>query len=306
MDAISELRLFILVLSSGSFSAAGRQLGLSPASVSRQINRLEDSLGTRLINRSSRRISLTEAGELFRERVFAILRDIDETRMAVTELGKSPQGMLHVHSTYLIGQYLILPMVPDFLKQYPGINLQLTFSEEPIDLVEKNVDVSIRREATNLGLSLMIRKLGSCSRVLCASPGYLKTRGEPRSPEELGGHLCLTYRFDLGDHTWRFKSASGIKKVAPASIVQSNSGEALRRLALSDQGIALLPRWCVEADLKAGWLVAIMKGYEFAPTNVSFLYSIYAVYQRARHQAPKVRAFLNVLGGAIRQQERMH
>ena len=297
MDTLQQFRIFVLAVRSGSFSEAGRQMDLSPASVSRYIQSLEERFGSRLLNRSSRRLSLTQAGEVVVERVSRVLQEFDEIEPAVTDLGKGSQGRLHVHAREFVGHHLIVPLVGRFLESHPAIDVVLTLSDRPLDLIENKIDVSIRTERSGEieHLSLVMRKLGSWPRVVCASPAYLSMRGVPRIPQDLEQHACLTYQFHLAAPVWRFRRGADEEQVKVQTRVQSSSGEALRQLALHGQGIVLMPQWSVAADIEAGRLVALLAGYDTTPTDAPFHHNVFAVYQRARHQSPKLKAFVQAL-----------
>lgn len=301
MDSLFEMRLFALAVRTGSFSEAGRQMGMSPASVSRHISRLEETLGARLLNRSSRYLSLTQAGELFLERANRILQEVDEIRSAVEDLGVGLHGRLHVHARVLVGRHLIVPLLSRFLEMHPKVDLSLTLSDQPLDLIENGIDITIRSGSPHKqgGLSLVMRVFGSSSRVLCASPDYVQRLGAPSTPEDLTNHACLTYRFDFGQPIWRIQSGEGDRLIKVRSRVQSSDGEGLRLLALQGSGIALLPRWSVAGDIRAGRLVELLPGSTIAPADAPFGSEVYALYQRSRHQAPKLRAFIDLLADEI-------
>ena len=302
---LDEIRLFVSIVRMGSFSAAGRERGFSPASVSRQISSLETDLGVRLLNRSSRSISATEAGQLFLERAIKILEDIDDMRGRVAELGRVPVGTLNVHARGLIGTHLVVPVVSEFLRLHPAVDMALTLSDDPVDLASRNIDVSIRGPEVKEG-GLMMRKIGSSHRVLCASPAYLVKHGEISAPSDLIAHHCLTYRFNFNAPAWSFSGTNGVTSIQIPSKVQSYDGEALRLLALDGAGIALLPFWSVARDISDGRLIQLLPDFQVAPNGASFRYTVYALFQPGRQQSPKLRAFINVLAHSLRRRERAH
>ncbi len=305
MDTLQQMRIFVLSVRSGSFSEAGRQMDLSPASVSRYVQALEERFGARLVNRSSRRLSLTHAGEVLMERASRVLQEYDEIKPAIADVGQGLQGRLHVHAREFIGHHLIAPLTARFLEQHPEVDVILTLSDKPLDLIENNIDVSIRTERGNeiKQLSLVMKKLGSWPRVVCASPSYLHQRGKPRTPLELAQHDCLTYQFHQAAPVWHFRRGKEEEQVKVHARVQSSSGEALRRFALQGQGIALMPLWSVSADIEAGRLVAVLQGYHATPTNAPFQHNVFAVYQKARHQSARLKAFLQTLVASMSQAE---
>lgn len=297
MDTLQQMRIFVMTVRSGSFSEAGRQMDLSPASVSRYIQSLEERFGVRLLNRSSRRLSLTHAGEAFLERARSVLREFDAIEPAISEIGKGLHGRLHIHAREFVGQHLIVPLVARFLAANEGVDLVLTLSDKPLDLIENGIDVSIRTERSGEieQMSLVARRLGSWRRVVCASPAYLARRGVPQVPTDLEQHDCLAYQFHHAAQVWRFRLGAIEEQVKVRSHVQSSSGEALRQLALAGQGIALMPEWSVAADLQKKRLVALFDKHDATPTNAPFRHNLFAVYQRSKHQTPMLRTFLQSL-----------
>src|SRR5262245_32743283 len=257
MEWLRSMRLFVGVVQNGSLSAAGRQHGLSPASVSRHISALEESVGGRLLNRTSRKLTLTEAGEIYFQKTEDILRQIVEANDSVAQLQANPRGTLRVHARMLVGHQYIVPALPDFMKQYPEITVDLLLSNHPVDLVENNVDVDIRIGKL-VDSSLIARKLVASERIVCATPGYVKRSGPLESPTDLAAHNCLTYRLNLGRATWRFKQPDGeVIEVPVAGTFQTDNGQALLAATRAGLGIALMPDWSINDDLAAGRLVRL-------------------------------------------------
>ena len=298
MDAFRAMQLFVSVVHSGSLSAAGRQLGLSPASVSRQINALEDSLGARLLNRTSRKLTLTEPGEVYLNRAEQILHQVNEANTSVSELHRVPRGTLRVHSRILVGTMHVVPAMPEFLRRYPEIKVDLLLSNHDIDLVERNVDVDIRIGKLE-DSSLIARKLASSERIVCASPDYLSAHPKITSPNDLSEHNCLTYRINMGRTFWRFLDSAGVLTEIPvAGTLQTDYGPALRAAALAGVGIVLMPDWSVQDELKAGRLRRLFPRHRVS--HVEFENGIYVVYQQNRHLSAKVRLFVDFLAGLFR------
>jgi len=299
MEWLRSMRLFVGVVQNGSLSAAGRQHGLSPASVSRHISALEESVGGRLLNRTSRKLTLTEAGEIYFQKIEHILRQITEANDSVAQLQANPRGTLRVHTRMLVGHQYIVPALPDFMKQYPDITVDLLLSNHPIDLVENNVDVDIRIGKL-VDSSLIARKLVASERIVCATPGYLKRSGPLDSPNDLTSHNCLTYRLNLGRATWRFKEPDGeIVEVPVTGTFQSDNGQALLEATRAGVGIALMPDWSINDDLAAGRLVRLFPKHR--ASWEAFENGIYAVYQKTRHQSKKVRAFVDFVSTLFKQ-----
>ena len=292
MDTLVSMRLFIQVIQTGSFSAAGREAGLSPASVFRHINALETALGARLFNRTSRKLSLTEAGDLYAKRLDHILAEIQETNAEITQLQQVPRGVLRVHSRVSLGAQLLAPALPAFLARYPELRLDLRLSDREVDMVQENVDLSI-----GLGRmrdsSLIVRRLATSPRIVCASPAYLATRPAPERPEDLLAHNCLVYRNDAQPPTWRFLRDGQLTEVRVAGGLLTDHAEVVRLGVLGGLGVALLPEWSIGRDLQEGRLRPLLPDYEASPMDLD--HGIYVVMQRSRQRSIKVRLFVDFL-----------
>lgn len=297
MDSLFGMQLFVRVVQAGSFSAAGRQVGLSPASVFRHINALEDSLGVKLLNRTSRRLTLTEAGGLYSARLEHILGEIQDVNAEVSQLQLAPRGTLRVHARVSLGSLHLAPILPHFLRQHPEIRVELHLSDRAVDLVEENIDVAILVGKPR-GTSAIMRRLASSPRIVCASPGYLAAHPTLVHPEDLGAHNCLTFRSNMGQPTWRFMRAKELTEIRVSGNLQVDNAEVLRVAAVEGLGLALLPMWCIGPDLKAGRLQALLTDYD--ATAFSFDDGIYVIYQKSRHHAIKVRLFLDFLVQSFR------
>lgn len=296
MDWLQPMRIFVSVVQNGSLSSAGRQLGLSPASVSRHISALEASLGCRLLNRSSRKLTLTEAGAVYFGKVEQILHHIAEANDSVAQLQTTPRGTLRVHSRMLVGHLVVVPALPAFLDQNPEVRVDLLLSNHAVDLVERNIDVDIRIGKLN-DSTLVARRLAPAERVLCAAPAYLERRPPIAAPADLGAHNCLTYRIALGQTVWRFIDASATMQEVPVSgSLQSDNGLALLAATLAGVGVALMPDWAVQEPLRDGRLVRLLPDYRVS--HIEFDNGVYAVYQRALMSA-KVRAFIDFLAATF-------
>jgi DNA-binding transcriptional LysR family regulator len=293
------MRVFVSVVQSGSLSSAGRLLGLSPASVSRQLHALEEELGTLLIHRTSRRLTLTEAGELYARQVEQILHQVEEANASVSRLEVRPRGLLRVHSRVLVGTQYIVPAIPDFLAAYPEVRIDLSMSNVPVDLVERNVDVDIRIGKL-ADSALMVRKLASSERLICATPDYVTRHGAPVRPEDLAGHNCLTYRLNLGRAVWRFRDTAGALSEVPVSgSFQADNGPALVEATRAGVGIALLPDWSITRELRSGQLVHLLRDH--TASIAEFENGIYAVYLQTRHMSAKLRVFIDFLAALFRE-----
>ena len=296
MDWLQPMRIFVSVVQNGSLSSASRALGLSPASVSRHISSLEASLGCRLVNRSSRKLTLTEAGELYFSKVERILQQVAEANDSVAQLQTTPRGTLRVHSRMLVGHLIVVPALPAFLAQHPEIKVDLLLSNSTVDLVERNIDIDVRIGKLN-DSSLVARRLAAAERALCAAPSYLARNPRVAKPADLDAHNCLTYRINVGQTVWRFIDAAGtMQEVQVGGSLQSDNGLALLSATLAGVGIALMPDWAVREPIADGRLVRLLP--EFRVSHIEFDNGVYAVYQRTLMSA-KVRAFIDFLAATF-------
>jgi len=225
MDSVAGMRILVRVVDSGSFSAAARHLGVAPSSVSRRINELEEDLGAILFARTTRKLNLTEAGQLYYERASSIINDVDEAKLALSQLG-SPSGILRVTVPSGIGRELVVSAVPAFLDEYPAIKIVLSMTDQMVDIVDAGIDVAIR-VGRQQDSSFKARKIGESKRVVCASPEYLKNAGIPRTPADLEKHNCVTWRDHPGHNTWAFRGPDGVSKVRVSGSFFAKSADAL-------------------------------------------------------------------------------
>ncbi|MGR3493649.1 LysR family transcriptional regulator [Citreimonas sp.] len=298
MEWLKAVKVFESVVHSGSLSAAGRHQGLSPASVSRHINDLENALGVRLLNRTSRRLSLTEAGRIYYDKVEDILLQIADAENAVLQLTAVPQGVLRVHSRMLVGQQHVVPALKKFVAMHPDIRFDLQMSNFPVDIVREGIDVDIRIGKL-ADSSLVARKLATSRRMLVAAPEYLARMPKITRPEDLAAHSCLTYRLDLGEAVWRFRKAGRDDIDVPVKgVLQSDNGRAILSAAEDGLGIAMMNDWSVKDMLADGRLVPVLDEYDVSFTE--FESGIYAVFQKSRHLPLKTRAFVDFLSAEFR------
>jgi len=303
MENVKAIRLFLSATQSGSLSAAGREHGLSPASVSRQISALEDELGVRLLNRTSRRLSLTEAGQIYQQRAERLIQDLEEMREEVNQLAVRPRGTLRVQSRISLGTQHVSPLIPEFLEKYPDLNVDLWLTDTDLDLAEHGIDLAIRTGDLS-DSALIARRLAVSPRVVCASPAYWARHGKPRHPRDLTAHNCLTYRFGFGSAPtlWQFRTPEG----APANLhvsgnFQSNNAEALRVATLAGLGVALLPAWSMKDYIVDGRLERALEEYVSTATDLDF--GIYAVYLSRRNLSAKTRLFIDHLVAGFRERD---
>lgn len=294
MEHLGDIAVFVRVVEAGGFTAAADRLGLTQSAVSKSVGRLEERLGTRLLNRSTRRLSLTEAGAALYERGRRALAEIEEAELQVARLQTEPRGILRVSAPTSFGILHVAPLLPEFLDRYPALTVDLQLDDRLTDLVEEGFDCAIRIK--ELGDSTLVAKrLASCRQLICASPEYLKRAGTPTTPEQLKKHqvLVYTYRAALGE--WVLRGPDGKKtKIETSARFSSNSGLALVQAALNGFGIVVPPAFYVGRELRERELVSIMDDYAVLPTL-----GIHAVYPERRHLSPKVRAFVDFLAERI-------
>jgi len=289
MDRLGAIEAFVRVAESGSFSQAAERLRSSKSVVSRQISALEAELGARLLHRTTRALTLTEAGRSYFERATRILADLAEADASVGQLQAAPRGRLRVNAPMSFGFLHLAPAVPDFLDRYSDVALELTMNDRFVDLIEEGFDVAVRIGKLD-DSSLVARKLAPMRRTVCAAPAYLEKRGVPASPDDLKAHECLCYS-NLGlSQEWRFVRPDGAPwPVDVHGRLHANNGDALRAAALRGFGLAVLPSFLVGRDFQSGALVSVLE--PFMPQDSA----MYAVYPHARHLSPKVRAFVDFL-----------
>jgi DNA-binding transcriptional LysR family regulator len=293
MDLVNAIRLFTKVVDTGSFSEAGRQLNLDQSSVSRQVSTLEDQLGVRLLNRTTRKLGLTEAGQLYYERAHVILSEIEEANQAVLQLSATPRGTLRLTVPVVFGRLHVAPALPGFLAQYPELKIDLTLTDHVTDLIEEGGDLAIRMGEPSSATQI-VRKLAENPWVICASPDYLARHGMPELPEHLLHHNCLTRKPQVGGGSeWQFKGRDGLHSITVSGNLQTNNPEALRAAALGGLGLTRLSSWTVGKDLQSGALRRVLSGYETTPMGGEG--PIYAVYPHNRHISAKVRVFVDYL-----------
>lgn len=289
MASSDDMAAFVLAVDCGSFSAAARALDLTPSALSKLVTRLENRLGVRLLNRSTRRLSLTAEGEVYLERSRRILEEIAAAEAEVAQARERPRGLLRVTVGTAFGMHPLTPALPRFLARYPEIRLQLTVTDRVIDLIEEGDDVAVRVGPVGEA-SLIQRKICDLHRVICAAPSYLARRGVPATPDDLALHNCLTLSVLPELSRWPFKARGGVRSVAVKGDLVANNAESMLQLALLGHGIIRLADVIVGTALRDGRLVPILQDAHHAePVPLS------AVTPPGRHRAPKVAAFVAFL-----------
>lgn len=286
MDTLNGFAVFTKVVETGGFSAAARELNMSKSAVSKHVAKLEDHLGVRLLNRTTRKLSPTEVGANFYERARRIVQDVEETKQAVSALHAEPRGTLRLNVPMSFGYAHIAPALPDFLARYPDINIDMVLNDRVVDLLDEGFDIAIRI-ARMPDSSLIARKLAPFHLALCATPDYWKKHGIPKCPSELKDHNCLIYSYLLNRNEWFFQGPEGGISVKVSGNISANNGDALRAAALKGAGLFLSPTFIVNDDLRHGRLQSVLD--QFTKTDLA----IYAVYPHNRYLSAKVRAFVD-------------
>ena len=289
LDRLLAMTVFVKVVEQGSFARAAERMNLSTSAVSRHVAELEAHLDTRLLNRTTRRISITESGQGFYERTLQLLADLEEAETAASGTDARPRGTIRLTCSINFGVPHLAPAIGAFQARYPEVLFDVSASDRFVDLVEEGLDLAIR--IGDLGNpNLIARKIGQMQLVTCASPAYLRLHGTPKRPEELVKHNCLTYEYAAVKNQWPFRDKQGNDlKIHVAGSVHANNGEMLASIAAEGVGIAHEPDFIVNPLLKSGRLVAILAKHQPVP------YNIYAVYPSRRHLSAKVRAFVDFL-----------
>ncbi len=290
MDTLGAMRAFAQVVDAGNFSAAARQMGMAISSVSRQVGELEYSLGARLLYRTTRKLSLTEAGQIYYDRVTGILTAVDEATLAVAQNDGMPSGILRLTVPTGIGRYVVSSVLPEFLATYPNIRTVVSMTDRTIDIVEAGIDLAIR-VGPQRDSSLIARRVGASRRVVCGSPAYLKSAATALTPSDLERHNCLTFRAHPGSNTWKFTGPDKTIEVRVTGSFFATNADALTAAAGAGFGLILLPDWNMGRELAEGKLTEVLSDWRAVPETSP----IFAVYRPQGQLAPKVRAFIDFL-----------
>ena len=295
MGELESIRVFLAVVDQQSFAGAARQLGLTPASVTRTIAALEDRLGVQLLVRTTRQVSLTSAGAVYAARVAPLAEGLAQAAQDTREAQGIASGRVRVSAPMSLGLRVLPAVLSRFAALYPRTHVALNLSDSFVDIVEEDYDLAIRISGPPGDKSTIWRKICPVPRLLVAAPGYLAARGAPQDPADLAGHACLGYRADARDEVWDLSKGAARRSHRAAGRFSANNGDVLARLALDGEGIALLPRFIVEEDLAAGRLAEVLPGWS-APGIWLTLY--YPPYERL---PLKVAAFSDVFEAHVRE-----
>jgi DNA-binding transcriptional LysR family regulator len=289
MDRFHAITAFAKVVETGSFARAAERLAVSVSAVSRQVAELEGHLDARLLNRTTRRLSLTESGRVFYEHCVQLLADLEEAEESAHAGTVKPRGTLRLTCATTFGVRHLAPAVVRFVERHPEMRFDVELSDRAVDLVEEGFDIAVRIGSIG-SQNLVGRKVGETRLVCCAAPAYLERRGEPTKPEDLAAHACLTYEYASLRNVWPFRDRQGREHdVRVTGPVHTNSGSLLAAMAVAGLGVIVEPDFQVGPEVRAGRLVPILRGFELAPAN------IYVVYPSRRHLSAKVRAFADFL-----------
>ena len=294
MDRLRAFEVFTTVVSQGSFTRAADKLETSPANVTRYVSDLEEALGARLLNRTSRRLSLTETGKTLYDRALSILQDVAEAEAVTSTATVQPRGRLRINAPLSFGIRHLAPLWPAFAARYPEIELDISLVDRVVDLVEEGYDLAIRISRAG-SPALVSRRLATTRHVICASPGYVARRGLPASPDDLKGHVYVAYNYSEYADEWKLLDQSGKEHtVTVPQIMQTNNGDTACAAALAGLGIIRQPTFLVGEDLRQGRLVPLLTGFRTPEID------ILAVYPSRRHLGAMVRVLVDFLVEAFR------
>ena len=285
-----EMQAFVRSIELGGFSAAGRELKLSPSALSKLVTRLEDALGVRLLNRSTRKLTPTAEGELFLARCRRILAEMEDAETELSGRRERPRGRLRMNVGVGFGTHQLVPALPRFFERYPEIELDLGIEDRVVDLQKENFDIAVRAGPPPADAPLVARKICEVERVVCASPKYLARHGTPRSPDDLSRHRCLTVSGAYASAQWTFDSPEGRRVLEVTSVVTVNNADCLLRLAVLGVGIVRTNEFIVGGDLRKGTLVRVLEDHHCAQTV-----PMMALYPHMRQRLPRVAAMLDFL-----------
>jgi len=294
MNVLDSMRAFTAVVDCGSFTKAGDRLAMSKTLTSKKVLALESHLGTRLLNRTTRSLSLTEAGRLFYDRCQQILEDVDDLEALMQNQMAEPRGQLMASAPTTFGEMFIAPLLPVFTERFPHIQIDLNLTDRHVDLVEEGFDLAIR-VADLPDSSLIARKLASAPIHVCAAPGYLEKHERPKHPSDLQQHSCIVDTNFSNPRSWPFLDNARKIQVPVNGVHSVNSARAVRDIALTGCGIALCPGYMIADEREAGRLETVLSEYN------AFDISVYALYSSKRNLAPKVRAFVDFLAVKLAQ-----
>lgn len=292
MNRISDVEIFVAIVADGSFTAAARRLGVSKSHVSRQIQALEDRLGARLLDRTTRTVRPTDAGSEFHARAVRIVAELDEAERAVRDLQSEPRGTLRIGAPVSFGLRYVAPAVADFMTRWPDLRVEVSYSDHRVDVIGDGFDVVVRIGPLT-DSSLIVRRLARTRSHIVASPAYLERRGVPHTPEALSTHDCLRYAHQVSGPTWALHGADESRTVRVDGPLGADNGDALLIAARAGLGLAYMPDFFVAADLADGRLVTVLGDWTTRDIPIA------ALYPHNRHLSAKVRFFVDHLAQTL-------
>lgn len=289
----SELAFFVQIVKEGTLSGAARELGVTPAAVSKRLARLEEAVGVPLLNRTTRRLSVTDAGELYYANALRILAELEDLERLLSQDRAAPKGLLRVNAPLGFGRTYITPIVSNFVKRYPEVEVQLQLSDHPLSLVDESYDIGIRFGDVP-DARVIATKIADNRRLVCAAPSYLKQHGVPRVPNDLARFNCIVLRQnDAAYGTWRFTKGRQTETVKVRGTLSSNDGEVALNWALDGHGLLLRAEWDIAKYLRSGRLQIVLEDYATPPAD------IHAIYPEKHKLSPKVKVFVEFLAASF-------
>ncbi len=294
MDRFTQMEVFLKTAELGSLSRAAEVLGMSPAAASRYLGALEERVGARLVERNTRRLWLTEAGQAFLSRSAPLLAELAEAEAAVTAHAVAPQGVLRVTSSLSFATIYIAPMLADLHRLYPKLGVQIVVANRYLDFIEAGIDVAIRTRLAEPETGIVVRRLGRMRRVLAAAPAYLDRQGLPEDPDDLIRHDMLVYNLAVDPLVLSFVRDEEARTVRITATLDCNDGQVIRQAALAGLGILIQPLYIVAEDIRAGRLVQILPDWQMPPLTMNI------AYQNRTYLPAKIRVFSDALVGWVR------
>jgi DNA-binding transcriptional LysR family regulator len=292
MDTLTSMKVFTAVVETGSFAAASDRLDMSRAMTSKYVAHLEEHLGTRLLQRTTRKLTLTESGATYYERCVQILADISEAEEGALHLNETPRGTLRLTLPVSFGILHMGPVISDYMKQYPDVKVDILVTDRRVDLLEEGLDMAIRIGSLSES-GLVAKKFASDRVVVCGAPEYLKRHGTPKTPADLAKHNCLIYSYAAAGDEWKMDGPGGQHAVKVSGTLRATNGDMVKLAALGGVGLMRQPMFICGEDLRNGRLVEVLPEYK------SYDLGIYAVYPSRKHLSAKVRSFVDFIADAF-------
>lgn len=287
---LNEILIFMAVVDAGSFIGGGQAMGLTRSAAGKAVVRLEEHLGVRLLNRTTRTLSLTDEGRVFYDHGLQILAAVDEAEISVARPAGTPRGLLRLTAPDAFGRLMLLPLLNTYLKAWPDVQVEVSFTDRVVDMVEDGFDLAVRIGSANPDRQLVSRVVARYQAMLCASPGYIREHGQPHTVDALAGHDCLFFSSRTRKQSWRFRDEDGAWiKSQGRSRLRLDSGEAIRNAAVAGLGIALLPDFLIAPDLASGQLQRVLPELDAGDVEVV------ALYPTRRFLEPRVRRFIDLM-----------